>query len=94
MHPAIELHRRVWADILALEPGRALISSFYPETEQPAVVNYFIALHLRGLAEVQYAQSRRAPRVATLTSLTEAGRQLQARKPVRGTARPTKLQGK
>ena len=86
MHPAIELHRRVWADILALEPGRALISSLYPEDEQPAVVNYFIALHLRGLADVQYAQSRRVPRVATVKGLTEAGRQLQARKPARGNA--------
>lgn len=83
MHKAIELHRRVWADILALETGRALVSSLYPEDEQPAVVNYFIALHLRGLADVQYAQSRRVPRVATVTGLTDAGRQLQARKPVR-----------
>lgn len=79
MNDEVKLQHRVWADIVSLEPNKLLISSEYPEEEQPAVVRYFLALHLRGLADVRFARSRRAPRVATVQGLTDTGRELLGR---------------
>lgn len=79
MNDEVKLQHRVWADIVSLGPNQLLISSEYPDEEQPAVVRYFLALHLRGLADVRFARSPRAPRVATVQGLTDSGRELLGR---------------